>query len=113
MGIRTVTILSGASLSGALDIGPGHTLVAIRIPAAWTTAGLTFQCCEDGATFGNFYQAGAEYSIASAGVVAGGYISVSPGDFAGVRGLKVRSGTSGSPVNQGADRILTLVTLPL
>lgn len=32
-----------------------------------------------------------------------------PADLAGVPYLKVRSGTSGAPVNQGADRAITLI----
>jgi hypothetical protein len=34
------------------------------------------------------------------------------GDWVGVRFLKIRSGTAGTPVNQAAARTLTLVVQP-
>jgi hypothetical protein len=34
------------------------------------------------------------------------------GDWIGVRYMKVRSGTSGTPVNQGGARTITLVVQP-
>lgn len=105
-----VTIANGTSLSAAVDL-LGASLVAIVMPAAWTAAGMTFQASIDGVNFFNVYtSAGAEYS---ATVAASQYVTLPIVDLAGVRWLKVRSGTSGTPVNQGADRALKLVVRPV
>jgi hypothetical protein len=105
-----VTIPNGASLSAGVGepVQLGNaSLVGIIMPAAWTAASLTFQGSNDGTNFFNIFDVnGAEY-VASA--AASRYIPVDPVDFSGVNYLKLRSGTSGTPVNQGADRIITLV----
>lgn len=106
----TATILSGASLSGAIDLGPNRAF-AIVMPASWTTANLTFQGSADGITYNNLYDdTGTEVSVTAA---ASQYIVVSsPAKLLGVRWIKVRSGTSGTPVNQGADRVVKIVGVP-
>jgi hypothetical protein len=107
---ETATIANGASLSGAVDLGAGAILSGIQMPAAWTAAGLTFQVSADGVTYANKFDAyGSEYSVPSASATASQFISLPPSDFLGVRYIKVRSGTAGSAVAQGAERLLTLV----
>jgi hypothetical protein len=104
----TATIANGASLSGAVDLG-GATMVAIQMPANWTAANLTFQLSADGVTYaelqdelGNTFTvtAAASLAIASAALAA---------TFLGARYLKVRSGTSGVPINQGAARDIKII----
>ena len=107
----TATIANGASLSGAVDVGGvqlgGRVIVAIITPAAWTTAALTFQASDDGATFRNVYdEYGTEYTVQAA---VDRHILIDAARFAGCRSLKVRSGTSGSAVNQGGDRSIGIV----
>jgi hypothetical protein len=106
--IVTVTIANGQSLSPFVAIGP-KTLVGIGLPAAWTAASLTFQVTLDGGvTFLEFYDGAGAVTLP---VAAGQFVAIPPvPDWGGVVGLKVRSGTSGSPVNQAADRLLSLVT---
>lgn len=99
----TATILSGASLSGAFYVGAGR-LVGIQMPAAWTTASLTFQTSQDGSTFSNLYDYAGNEVVVSADTSR--QIAVDNID-AGIW-MKVRSGTAASAVNQGADRILTM-----
>lgn len=104
----TVTIASGASLSGAADL-KGRKLVGIIMPSTWTTASLTFQGSIDGTNYFNVYDGATERAL----IVSTSYYSaLNIGDWVGFRYLKVRSGTSGTPVNQGADRVLTLVVQP-
>ena len=104
----TATIANGASLSGAVDLNNAH-LVGIVMPSGWTAASLTFQVSRDGGvTFADYYSATAEYEVTTA--AASRSIGFAPADFAGVDAIKVRSGTSGTPVNQGAARVLTLVS---
>lgn len=101
-----VTIAINESLSGAVAVGDG-VFTGIVMPAAWTAAVLTFQASFDGTTFYNLYdEAGGEYTIAAD---ASRYITVPAGDFAGVRFLKVRSGTAAAAVNQAAARTLSLI----
>lgn len=107
----TVTIASGASLSGGVNISPRGTessLVEIVMPAAWTAANLTFQTSNDGVTYQDYYNAaGTEITVMAA---AARNIAIDPADFAGAGWLKVRSGTSVAAVNQAAARTITLIT---
>lgn len=103
------TITSGTALSPAADLDNAR-LAKIVMPAAWTAASLTFQTSDDGVTYSNLYTAaGVEYTVTAAASTA---IVVPIVDWIGTRFVKVRSGTSGSPVNQGADRVITLVVVP-
>jgi hypothetical protein len=107
---KQITIPSGGSLSEAIDLSVGK-LALILIPAQWTAAELTFQASPDGNTFGDLYDSiGTEYKVLVG--AAGRSILVPIGDFMSIRFLKIRSGTAGVPVNQGGDRVLTLVLLP-
>lgn len=111
---RTVTIASGASLSDAEHLGfalaggaSRAALVGIVMPDAWTAASLTFQASNDGVTFTNLYTASGTEVTVTADVSR--WIALDPSDFAGIAWLKVRSGTAGTAVNQGGDRVLTLI----
>lgn len=105
-GGTSVTIANGASLSGVADL-TGFMLAGIQMPAAWTAASLTFQVSIDGTTYTDMYATdGTEVTVT--GAAASRFLAFVPSDFAGARYLKVRSGTTGSPVNQGAARTLIL-----
>src|SRR5690242_8642270 len=102
----TTTIANGSSLAPAIDIGP-NTLVAVVMPAAWDAAAMTFAGSIDGTNFFPLYdETGTEINIP---VAASRYVKLDPSVFAGVRYVQVRSGTSGSAVNQTANRVITLV----
>lgn len=105
-----ITISSGSSLSSATDLGP-YRIFAITMPAAWTDARLTFQGSSDGVNFFNIFDdAGAEVSIT---VDASKYVILTaPVKMLGIRWIKLRSGTAGTPVDQGADRVVKLVGVP-
>jgi hypothetical protein len=78
------------------------------MPGAWSAANLTFQASEDGVTYSNLYDyTGTEINVVAAASV---FIRLNPADWVGIRYLIVRSGTSGTPVNQGAQRLIVLVT---
>lgn len=104
----TATIASGASLSGAVDLGTGR-LVGIIVPPAWTSAAITFQASADSTNFYDLYDDATERAIASGSVVASRLIALPLSDWLTVRALKIRSGSSASPVNQAAARSLVLV----
>jgi len=77
------------------------------MPAAWTTANLTLLVSLDGTTYNPLYDKdGVEVTIAAA---ASRYIQLFPGDFEGFLYLKLRSGTSGTPVTQAAERVLSVM----
>jgi len=102
------TITSGTSLSAAISLNPGYFPCAIYMPAAWTTAGITFQVSFDGVTYYNLYKEdGTEYTLTTP--AASNAIALTPGYFAGAAYIKIRSGTSGSAVNQGADRSIIIL----
>ena len=102
----TATIANGQSLSGAVNLS-GFTLIGIDMPASWTTANLTLQASIDNSTWDNVFDSlGTEVTITAA---ASRFILLNPADFVSVRYLKVRSGTSGTPVNQGGARTITLI----
>lgn len=108
--IVIATIAQDANLSDAVYL-EGEVLVSVRMPAVWDAANLTFQVSMDNVTYLNAYsQAGAEHVVTAAAAL---HIWVDPAAFAGYRWLKVRSGTSGTPVAQstGDDpRLIELIT---
>lgn len=108
---QTVTILSGASLSDAINLG-GRAPVAILMPASWSAASLTFQASYDGTTYQDVYAPGSDGTQAEVthATAASRHVTIDANAFAGARFFKVRSGTSAAAVNQGANRVLTVVT---
>ena len=106
-------IANGESLSAAVALGTGgaRQLVGIQMPAAWTTASLTFAVSFDGTTYVPLYWDGAEYTIlAAGGADASLGVSLEPSAFAGWPFVKVRSGVAATAVNQGAERTLVVLT---
>lgn len=133
--VLTAHILKGASLSDEINIG-GTKAFAILMPSNWTTAGITFQAAshahvyndlvtEDGndlisegaldfialasGTFKDVYgDDGTEISITAA---AGRAIVINNKKDAlfSLPYIKIRSGTTGSPQAQGADRSFTII----
>lgn len=104
-----VLIPNGQSLSAAINVG-GSALVGLQMPAAaWDAAGITFVVSADGGS--NFLplcdKAGTEVALT---VTFGKFIALDTATFGGILLVKVRSGTSATPVNQTADRTLQLVT---
>lgn len=101
-----VDILDGASLSAAVNL-QGGIITGIYVPASWTTAALTFQACDtaDG-TFVDMYDSdGNEISVA---IGSSQFVAINPTNFYGVNFIRLRSGTTGTPVNQSGDITLTL-----
>lgn len=100
------TIDTSTHLSASIDIAH-WTPVGMMMPAAWTAANLTFQVAYDNSDFGNMYDAaGGEVTVTADTDI---YIAIDPIDFAGCQYLKVRSGTSGTPVAQAAVRTLQII----
>lgn len=108
--VVTFTVPTAADgLSDAKDLG-GYTPVAIDMPADWTAGNITFQAkaLDSETVFDNVYDSGGtELSVTAA---EDRYIvldSVARQALTGV--IKLRSGTSGTPVQQGASRTVRVV----
>ena len=104
---ETVTIPSGEALTAAINLN-GRAIVGIIMPGTWTAAAITMQACDtaDGTFVDVIATGGSELSITAA---ASDYLAVDPVNQYGINFAKIRSGTSGTPVNQGADRDLVLM----
>lgn len=104
--VKTATIANGASLSDAVDVAGGE-VIGIYLPTI-TSAAITFQASHDGTTFGDLYTSGgSEQTLGAAST--GARFLLMPAGISGIASLKVRSGTTGSAVNQGAERLIKLV----
>lgn len=100
------TIASAASLSDIVDLRGGD-LIRINMPATWTAADITFQVDDGDGTFRNLWM---EWGWELYMTVGAGQ-SVEMSVFAMMQSLtrvKVRSGTSGLPVVQAAEREIRL-----
>lgn len=101
-------IADGTSISGSVFVGYG-LLVGLIVPSGWDSADITLQACPvEGGTFYNVHnKAGDTEETIQAG--ASRHIWLDP-PMRGFGWIKVRSGTSGSPVNQSGDVIVGVVT---
>lgn len=106
MTLRTATIASEASLSGAVYIGKLLPF-AILMPAAWTAAAITLQASVDGNTWSDvFLPNNNEYSLT---VAAARWVLLDPTYIKGLGPyLKVRSGTAAAAVAQEAERVVSI-----
>ena len=107
--VLTVSIANAASLSGEIDVRQ-YALMGIIMPSAWTTATLTFQGSDkSGGTFVNLYDDVATEIEVQAAASRGVGVDSFAAALAAFPWIKIRSGTSGTPVNQAAARTLLLV----
>ncbi|RZN10279.1 hypothetical protein CWO91_13890 [Bradyrhizobium genosp. SA-3] len=83
----------------------GHVLSRIELPSAWTAATLTLQVSTDGVTYRDLWDESGEVTYQAG---ANRAIHLSSFGWWTIRYLKIRSGTSAAPVNQGADRTIAL-----
>jgi hypothetical protein len=100
-------INSGTSLSAAIDMGRS-VLSAAVLPAAWDAAVLSFQGSADGTTYVDLFDVTTERTMTMAGVLGKG-VTLDSAIWSPWRYLKLRSGTTGTPVNQTANRAFTLI----
>lgn len=105
----TATIANGESLSTVVHLGQ-RRMFGLQLPTI-TSAVLTFSVSYDGETYVDLYDdAGTEVSL-TVSTGARFVVFSTPAKFLGVQRLKIRSGTSGTPVNQGAERLIRVVSL--
>lgn len=111
-------IAQGAALSAAVD-GGGPTASALQLPAAnaWTDANITFDGSFDDVTYGPVLadNHNTEYVVTMPATAAlkNQIVPLDLDVFAGIRYLKIRSGTAAAPVNQAAARSIRIVFRPV
>jgi hypothetical protein len=105
---NTADIAAGASLSQAMDM-EGTAILGLIVPAGWTTANFTFQGSHDKESWYNIYDDdGTEVTVVAAASRAIS-VDLAAGKLAPWRYLKIRSGTSGVPVNQSVAMVISFV----
>lgn len=102
----SVTLASGSSLSGTINLG-GLRLFGLTIPAAWTAAALSFQVSPDAGA--NWYELmGPDGAAVTLAPQTSCCMMLDPKFFAPFQYIRLRSGLAAAPVAQGADRMLNL-----
>jgi hypothetical protein len=103
-----VTIANGESDSSEFDMSEFAGGIII-IPAEWTAAGLSFLVSDrSGGTFVPLIDSDGTTLVEVPSVSATGAYTI-PAEVFGADSIKLRSQTGGTPVNQGADRVITLI----
>lgn len=95
------TIAISTTTSAAVDL-QGYALVGLITPAALTGSTMTFTASPNDGTYTALYNAGG--TALSATVAASRTILFTPGDFVGVRFIKLVSGST-----ESAARTITLI----
>lgn len=108
--LTTATILSGQSVTESLNLG-GNVPLHVVIPSAWTAAPLTLEVSLEGSNWitAVYDDAGSLMQVSSP-VASAAYTFTLLGIY-GFKYYRFRSGTSGSPVTQSADRVLSIVSV--
>lgn len=103
----SATITSGTSVTDSIDLG-GLRLFGIDTPTSWTTANVTLQSFgSDGVWRDVKDENGSEIVISAAASAAIRFRD--PTLFASLTTIRLRSGTSLTPVVQAADRSVSLI----
>lgn len=108
----SATIAINTSLSAAVDLGNGQSLVGIQVPSAWTTAPISLQVSADGVTYTPLYSSAGTLVQQATPAVSSGY-NFPVAEMMGWRYVKIQSGVPGTLVNQVAARTIGLVTRSL
>ena len=105
---QTATIASGGSVSGSIDL-MGAAMIGFVTPSAWTSAALTIEVSDDNVNWSSAYDAyGAQVGSIASPIVSSRY-AVDMQSLLPWRYVRLRSGTSSTPVVQDADRAFTVI----
>jgi hypothetical protein len=104
----TVIIPNGTSVSPTIDL-TNTSLLGFVTPSAWTTAALNIEVSDDGTNWSSAYDAyGSLIGSVATPVVSSRY-AVDMSALLPWRYVRLRSGTTATPVNQGADRSFKII----
>lgn len=107
------TIKSGQSVSDIIQLDRA-SLVGFVAPSVWTAAQLTIEASVDGLTWlSTLYDLSGNVAGQYASFVSGAGYALDPVAWLGYRFFRIRSGTAGSPVAQGADTTIALLARSL
>ena len=106
----TATIARSSSLSTIVDVG-GNYVVGIIMPDIWTEARVSVQVSPDGVIFHDLFDFNFGELIFSA--TNGVAIAVDHRRLLMARYIKLRSGTRGAPINQGATCAFTVIAVDM
>lgn len=108
-----LTIPASGSVSPAIDL-TSTCLLGFLAPAAWDTAALTLEVSNDGTTWASaLYDSLGTPAGTWSGVVVNAAYAVDVLTMFPFKFVRVRSGTTATPVNQTANRNFTMLTRPL
>ena len=120
--VAKASIAVNAALSNEIDL-TGHSLVGIQMPADWTAADLTFQgrpgFSDDTGTWPNeilqdlYDDTGTETTVQADADRFIGLTGAALDALTSCGKLKIRSGTTATPVVQLAARVILCVLVPL
>lgn len=106
--VKTATVSDGESLSEAVYC-EGLRLAAIVVPSGWNAADITFQGSVDGTNWYDLHEPSGDTEVTVQAGASRYIVVADPAAYEGLMRLKVRSGTSGTPVNQTGDVTVQLV----
>lgn len=109
----TLTIPNGGSVSPDMDL-VNRTCVGLIMPAVFTAAALTIEVSVDRAAWIGvaFDDTGTQCNVVASPVVSCAYQLNAMGMLP-YRYIRIRSGTTASPVNQGQATTITVINRPL
>ena len=110
--IVTITFPSGTALSSGIDLRSpdlfGFAPLIFITPAAWTAARVSAQLSLDGITWTDIHMLAGE--VATTGTVLANQAHVFDGyPLRGIPFVRFRSGIAATPVNQAAERVVTVI----
>lgn len=101
----TTTIINGGSVSGPIT-AEWRDIIGLIVPT-FTSAALTFQVSTDGSNFYDLYdEVGNEVTVPASTF---NRAIAAPLEVRGWKAVRIRSGTTATPVAQGAARTLTVL----
>lgn len=104
----TVAILSGESVSEVINLSD-TALLGFVTPTAWTAAALNIEVSDDNVNWSSAYDAYGSQSGSIASLVVASRYAVDMTALLPWQYVRFRSGTSATPVVQGADRVFTVI----
>lgn len=105
---KIATIDAAGNLSDAVELGSA-ALMGVIMPVAWDTAHLSFQASNDNVHWYDLYDVYGDEVLVELPAADYFITGFDPAITRAVAYLKVRSGTTGTPVGQTLESLITLI----
>lgn len=109
---QVASIAAGANVSGTIDL-MRTAFLGFVAPSGWTTAALNIEVSTDNTNWSSLYDAYGSVSGSLSTLVAGAAYATDMVSLLPFRYVRLRSGTSASPVNQTIQRDFKIITREL